>query len=981
MSLWQGLSHAKPHERVPETMHHSWPAPKLDEFDEFQFLLNEATFAASNATFMKGVNTLQEYEAKANRKSISKDIKMGTLKNISYQYLKKSIALRNKLLLNYRNKLRLQGPFAKTKPSFNYGAIQAQRRKAIRAFRKLFNSFRSLNRDPKYLYLMGALQLPLTNSNAELFFKKAIKKASGKGAWALKSTLALAELHFAKGKIQEAQKLYFKAYKAGSPGERDYAVYKMSWINAQNAFKSGTDQKLYKDALLGFKKVAMKKQSAYGPNAAKFLRYQASNDLSWLFSKTSNLSSARSYFISLNQDKSSYFNTIETVAINKLKSKDLKKSAQLYRELFKLDGQRPHQIGIRLHLIDEFIKNKQASQAVLETKLLVQYLLRNGKLKQTFTAKPNSEIAKQVHNKLLEKAESFKSLYEQSKQADLLAASILLYQGHLTLFPNSAKKYQVRFQLANTLSKSGKLQEAANVYNYITLNSVKSPHREKAANSMVDLQLSIAQAAKEPTPSPAALLKLTQPTKIPTKQLKYIGAAKTYLKFYPNRPNSSKTRLNMAKILYKYGYFKEAFKNFETIIVANPAAKEAESAIQTIINHFIQRNNRVAVVEWSEKFLKLEAKLSKTLSKSLKDNLHKAVWISAEQLQKEGKLEASAGHFVKYQQKFPKTPKSDLALFRAMNLYFKAKNLKMTTAVGETLLKFYPKSKNAADTLQTLGYVYEKAGSLPLAAKRYESLASNFPRHKKSGAALWQAASIYKKNKQLKQAAATFGRLGRSYPEHPLTPSAFFQQAELFIALKQPFAAVKSFKMFLKRNKKSQSEASFYAQVQIFVLSNRVSDGATKSKELQGIEAQLKKKAKSFAKPARNLLARFYMSLGRIYMNSFNKISIQYRDINKFKLSIKNMQKLLSAIDQIYLKIAAIADAKGEILSYNVLGQFYKNIQSSFRKNWDLGSKMTDANKDYVMNEKERLALDLSEKSDAFYEKARLLAEQSQGKH
>ena len=168
-------------DRIPEKMAFSWNAPTIQEFDHFNFKLDHEAFTADMQDYrvIRSIKTLAEFEKVNRKKNLSKSEKTGTLLNLGYQYLRKSLELREKLIADYRQKLKMGTELnlnASQMPKFNDQSITLLRRKAVQSYRRLFNVNRKLTNNPRLNYNMGILQLALKNSNASLFLEKVIKK-------------------------------------------------------------------------------------------------------------------------------------------------------------------------------------------------------------------------------------------------------------------------------------------------------------------------------------------------------------------------------------------------------------------------------------------------------------------------------------------------------------------------------------------------------------------------------------------------------------------------------------------------------------------------------------------------------------------------------------------------------------------------------------------------------------------------------------
>ena len=957
--------------RIIERITNDWMPPKQEDYHDFIYLLDSFTGEGKKYRDIENDKTLTSIKKLLNQSNISQATRAGLMIRLTQLYVQNTVKEREKAIKLYRKKydswLDLEARVRGEAPEADLATSQNYARKAIQAYRDLFNGFPKFNNDPELLYQMANLQLLVDNPNASLYYEKIIKQFS-KSVWAKKSLLGLGEYFFAKKNLTKAAQFYTQGMKTGLVGITQYAQYKLSWVYGLEAFAGNriNREKVTKMEFL-LRKIASKSglgSANFQMSAAyKLLKRNATNDLIWLWSESFNFQSATTFFLNVANNKEAYFNTVERLGWKFELANNPQKAADFYHILFKKAPGRKNQIRLQLRLIELLFKNDKPIEVVTEVQDLAKTLSdKNGgwlKINRS-NVKLQKQARVKAHQLIVEKSAHYYKLFNSSQKIAYLRATNILFALYIFLFPNGLEIANIRFNYAVTLEKLGKIEEAVLQYHIVAkFKKSNAEQRTYSAEKMINLQTNLVKKTKFPKVPKAGTLK--KAIKIPRQKQILIDVTDTYLVLYPNNQKSSSLRFNAAKIMFDYGHYKKALARFQDTVRLGPSSPESKTTVRIVLTYFELNRNWFGLTTWSEKFIKFEQQLGKEMAIFIVEKLKKGMWQIALAYQAAKKYEKAAEAFIAYQKRLPTDKVADKALFNAMTLYFSLGNGKKGIAVGQSLLSTYPKSGFGANTLFAIGRAYQSLNQYRSAAEAYEKFSIRYPKDNRSPQVLYQAGQIYKGLNNLDRSSLLLANISAKYPNSSFAPKALLETAEIHLKLDQFNKAANAYQVYLNKYKNINAETTLFALAQVTVLTTPNIPSSANKPQLLQLETNLKTKPRKFAEKAREALTKFYLDITNALVLDFSQQKVAYYDFNEYQTSIQSYMQHIARLEGFFARLINIASVEGLTEAYYKLGTVYEQAMSALVKKWNMDCLREDEARD-ILNAKERITLSLRDK-------------------
>lgn len=972
--------------RIIERATNDWRGPTVIDYDDYITQLDKIILKNKNANTITKSDSLSSIKNLLNKSQISTATRIGLLIKLADIYTRQGRNERRRVLAQYRKKYRkwlnLENQDPNDKPLVSFDSSKSYFRNAIQTFRDLFNAYPKLNFDKRLLYKMAHLQLLVKNPNAQLYFQKILKNKTS-SVWKYKAYLGMAEYYYQERKYKKAAKYYKSLFRMNKFGLSEYSQYKLAWISINRGRKNGwknMDTELVNKGVNSLRQVI--NSTGVSPFStiknARYLRNNALNDLTLIWSEQRNIKKTTSYFLNFVNSPFNYFNTLERIGYTLLKEGKPKEAAKFYRIIFKKSPGRPNQIRLQLSLISKF----QEKQLPLELLSEIQQLARTLTNKKGAWYQKNSRnpkkiksIQKKTHALLLKYSSFYDKKYQESKSQQHLNVTNKLYAIFLLLFPKSNQAYDIRFNFAKTLELLKKYEEAVHNYHLVVrAQKSLSHHRELSAEKMIALQLLVVNKKKYPAMNINGIRKSPIPIPKPKKIL--IGVIDTYLKYFPDKSKSTSLRYKSATIMFQYGYYKPALVRFQDTVKRDPKAVESKNSVKIVLNFFHKRKDWPTLVSWAERFIKFEQHLGPKVSKLIVQHLTVGLWNIAANYEKTKQPKKAAMAYLNFQRRLPRDANADLALFKAMSLYYSIGDGNRGITIGKNLLATYPKSKYGSNTLFKIGKAFQSLNKYREAAITYESFVVKYPKDARAPDALVQSGLIYQGLSNLDRAALVFETLANKYPRSKHAAGAVLKSAEIHVKLEQFGKAAKSFNLFIRNFGRLNPEMTLYAQSQAIVLVSPNTPASINNKSLISLEQQLKAKPRTYAVKARNAVTKFYFEITNGIISEFSHQKVAYYDFNEYESSISSYLDQIKMIELYFSKLLAIASPEGITEAQYKLGLVYELALRSFQEKWNMeGLRQEEAIN--ILNAKERVTIGLREKVELAYTKAIENAKQS----
>ena len=207
--------------RIPERLTSDWHPPAEEDYHDFIFELEKLNPVAQKYKTIESEETLSSIKKLLNQKKISPATRAGLMLRLAQLFNEKALSERQKEVSNFRKIydkwLDSENPVDGEKPEADLSTSQTYSRKAIQAYRDLFNEFPKFNNDPQLIYNMANMQLVTSSPNASLYFEKIIKEAA-KTVWGQRAALGLGEFYLFKKDYAKSRQFLILAIKGKDQG-------------------------------------------------------------------------------------------------------------------------------------------------------------------------------------------------------------------------------------------------------------------------------------------------------------------------------------------------------------------------------------------------------------------------------------------------------------------------------------------------------------------------------------------------------------------------------------------------------------------------------------------------------------------------------------------------------------------------------------------------------------------------------------------
>ena len=951
--------------RISERITSHWRPPNAVEYFEFIRIMEKTTKSKQGIAREK---TLAAVKKLLNQSNINQATRAGLMVRLASLYTESAFKERERVLKVFRTKydkwLDEQPVLVEEQPVIDLRSVNAYVKKAIQAYRDLFNAFPKFNNDPSVIYRMANLQLLMKSSNAVLYFEK-LAKQFGKTSWGRKSVLGLAEYHLNKNDLKKAKYLLGVVIKKSKlVGYTQYAEYRLGWIHAMGAFRGGQISKSDLNlATSYFRKLATK---ASGPKsfrrskAANYLKKNAMNDLIWLWSNAYDFNAGKGFFYNGIKSKITYHNFLERLAWKYQNANNLTKSASFYRLIFSQYPDRRHHMRLHLRLIDLLFKNRKPLDVLRELGFITNfYSNKKGKWyrRNNRNSKHMGVVRAKILDQLIQKGNYYYSQYRREKLKSSLQAANGIFAIFVKAFPNESNSNEMRFKLAQTLELLAKLPDSVRQY-YLVANAKETPVsvRKISAYKMVSLQEKVVAKSKFPPFPKGGSVK--SPLNIPKQKKNFLDIGKTFVSLYPSDSKSTDLLFKSAKILFNYGHYKQAIQRFQDTVKQSPNSSLSKSSVQVVLSFFEQRKSWTELTLWCELFIKFDRQLGVKISRYIIGKLRNAMWQIALAYNAAKKYQNAAEAFLKYQKRLPKDARADQALFHATNLFYKIGNGKQGILIGLNLNKTYPRSKYGADTTYGIAIAHQNLNNYRLAAETFETFSSRFSKDKRAPQALYQGGQIYRGLKNHDRTALLLTALSNRYPSSAYAPKAVLETAEINLLLDQEDKAVELYRHYIRKYKSINPETTFYARAQAAVLPLRRTPQNVNMPEVIGLERELKGRPRIFAKKARVAISGFFFEVLHGMTTDFKQQKVAYYDFNEYQTSIRNYLNHLVGLEKVFLRLVGMTSVEMVTEAYYKLGLVYERGLADFSAKWNMDG-LREADATQILDAKERQVFEL----------------------
>lgn len=332
-----------------------------------------------------------------------------------------------------------------------------------------------------------------------------------------------------------------------------------------------------------------------------------------------------------------------------------------------------------------------------------------------------------------------------------------------------------------------------------------------------------------------------------------------------------------ALITHLIGQENPARQRFEDALNKYSRSRFAGDSVSYLLDSAESKKDWPYVEKIARLALKNKIVPGKANHKKLQTIVENAVYSHAQQLSAQGQFEAAAIRFVAFQKEFPKHQNAATALDLAARNYLQAKKTDAAVTQMESLLRNYPTSGYAKESMWQAAELSRGIAQFLRAAKHYEDFAKKYPQDGVKRSAWLRSAEMHKSLGRFANAVAHYENYLAQLNSNPEKLKIAKEIADTHYKFGRPAEAIAAYERMMKYIGSADDE--MYLRAQILAIQLR-----------QGIESM-----------ARKTVARM-LSLKPVAQEGFRlqakaKYSLAYLDSPSIRSrNIQNQKNLGAAI-------------------------------------------------------------------------------------
>ncbi|RMG20341.1 MAG: gliding motility protein U [Deltaproteobacteria bacterium] len=651
----------------------------------------------------------------------------------------------------------------KPEPVANHRESELYRAEAIKLYESILKNYPRYPRNDEVLFNL-AYNMYETDRKKEgvALYWELIKKYP-KSRFVPDAYLQMGEHFFNSNQVFKAQKAYQNAFEKGDARVKPFALYKLAWCD-YNLGEYGEAQRKLQEVVAFTERQAR----AAGKDPSKVqLKSEALRDMILTFMQLDQVEPAIAYYRQHDPKRATkWIAKLADAFFNEGKNEE---AITIYRQLINDDPYAENAPEYQAKIVRAYANLQERKQVLAEMQRLVELYGPDGPWANA--NKDNKEALRRAYELAESTQRELVTEYHQEAQKTQYASTYRLaaeiYKRYLEKFSDSEYAYNLRFYYAEILYTLEEYEEAAKQYLKVVESDPAGKYTLTAAyNALLAYEklaaidrgeykrkhLSGKQKIDEKKAKGSVqrkqILKVAKKSdeaeEIPKWEQKQIEASDAYVRVIDQWRKKHAKRLSKKKLkeleadeivvrykaaflLYDHRHYAEAAKRFEDIILKWPKDKWAEKAANLILNSLEVKEQWAQLNDLARKFRKNKALVqSKAFASELDRLIEGSAFKMVMDVYNKGELAKAAVQFRAFVKEFPKSKYAATALYNAMIIFDKAKELDKAIAVGEQLLKNYKDSDLVPLVIQALGSAYERIADYEKAARYYELFAQRY---------------------------------------------------------------------------------------------------------------------------------------------------------------------------------------------------------------------------------------------------------------
>lgn len=666
-------------------------------------------------------------------------------------------------------------------------------------YSEIVQRYKDYERTDEVLYFLGHNLMEMGEDRKSLIAYRRLIDKYPKSKFLADAYLAFGEYYFnnSKGKrdmIEKALEAYKKAASFTDNAAYGFALYKQGWCYFNlSDYQKAMDQ--FKAVVL-YGQIAGEKEAEGAGGGSKGragLVREARNDFVRTYARSGGTpTDARAEFAKLASKPDDRFMMMKNLANLYYEDGKDREAALTFNMLIKERPLSPEAPGFQSKIVDCVLRAGNKKMTVDQVRRLVKIMddVEKAKVVKGDKEKKLIEEAKELSERTISKlAVDWHNEARKTRDEETFGFANEVYSDYLTLFPDNAKAYDLRFYWAELLNDNlARYDKAAEQYTLVLMKDVAciekggkaQPEKEKKkkgkgesdevkpdegdeaktaeadpnkggkckvgkwmSNAAYNAVLANDAVVKNLTESgklkPPVISDSKKKLDIPLEKRSLLEACERYVKYLPNGEKKVEIAYKAAKIYYDYNHLDEAVGRLADIALKHPdykfenGDKAGEIAANLVLDSYNQLQDWAKLNEWARKFY-AEDRLAQG---RFRDELAKLIEQSAFKLvnQLESKKEfCKAGEaYLAFVSEFPKSEIADKALFNAAIDFFNCRQLDKAIEQRKRIVQNYPKSEYVPKTIFALAEGYEAIADFDNAADYYEAYATAYEKSLEGG--------------------------------------------------------------------------------------------------------------------------------------------------------------------------------------------------------------------------------------------------------
>ena len=719
---------------------------------------------------------------------------------------------------------------------------------------------------------------------------------------------SLGDYYFDRNDFRNAQNSYQKAIRYKRSKRYLWSVFKLGWC----AYNLGK----YQAAMRNWKLLVSK--AKHGNKKGKHLGEEALRDLVYVFAELRQVEAAIAYYKANGGRK--FIGPFLTLLADTLSDQGAYSQAiKAYKRFQKVVPFDPEGPNIQKEIIGLYYVTGRIKNVWAE---LSKFNARYGT--KSAWGRKNRSLAKETKELIKDQIMYYstlthqKAIKEGNRRLNIEARTgYLLY---LQQFPASKEIAGVKFLIADIeyylkrfrsagqyymdIGKMGKKKAVR--YNPVT-KKASSIHRV-AAVEMVgafvkDFKTEF-DVIKKRTPN------FKKPRPISKKAMNYIKACELYIKWYPKDSKRVKScDTGIANIYYRNGHKKKSIQYLKVVAKKYPRQKEGPNAVKLMI--VIAKDNKVELDGIIKDLAKIPSYKKGVIGKFLKDL---KVGTEKELITKEKDTLKRAKLYESQARKYPKDPDVDKLWYNAAIDYMKAGAIDKSIKAHNVIVKRFPKTPQAKDSLLTIARLQEKRLEYSAAVASFQQYIRRYPKSKNISAVVSSTCSLQVAIDSPK-AANTCISLASSYPD--IARNSIETLIRGAARSKQYAKMNKLIQKFYLNRFRLEPNAQILAWKRIYD-AQKGSKAATRAAgQMQRIYAS---SASQVDGEALRAIGKFKFDEVKRLLPRYSKMKLQGGTVDRLAASIQKKAASLLQLENAFQGVLQLKDAYSGIESYVQLG-------------------------------------------------------------